>query len=546
MAKVWTGNGKGWGGGAATIGRVIPAAPNMTSPVQSVIDAGPWHYSASQIAKFRYCRRKWALRYIAGLPDKSTAYANLGKYIHTVLEQYLKDGSLPRGQGIAVTVTKPNGKEVDYTHDDIMDIILPGIKHLPTPGSHIETELKFSMDLGELGEIVGYIDFLVELDPLVGDHKTTSNLKWAHTKESLVEDVQCVIYAVYVLEKTGAYSVTCRWVYYQTTKPRGRKVEVDLTAEELQAPWAAVIQDIREMDAIRRSGIPADQVDYDSRACGAYGGCPYAGTACKLTTQEILGSYRKMPMSMKERLEAMKAKQAAQAPAAPAPAAPAAPAPAAPAPAAEPVAVNPPEGNAALEALKARAAAQAQAAPPAQAPVELPPPEVIPPPAQVQSVTPQQAQEALIQTLPQPAPQVVAQPAPVATPQAAVQAAPAAVAPVPTQAEATAAPTPAKKTRKAKWTLYIDCAPNSPYQDFAEVAAPVLESIKQEHGVHYRLVDGLYGGNAALFSEAMAAYLEANPPKKSLVVTLSSPAVKDCIEALVAAAGTVVRAFQAG
>jgi hypothetical protein len=92
--------------------------------------------------------------------------------------------------------------------------------------------------------------------------------------------------------------------------------------------------------------------------------------------------------------------------------------------------------------------------------------------------------------------------------------------------------------------LYVDCAPDRTCQDFAEYAMPVLEALKAQYGAHYRLVDGTYGGNAALFSEAMADHLEINPPKHGLLVTISSPAVRDCLDVLQAQAATIVRAFR--
>jgi hypothetical protein len=477
----WTGKGQGWGD--------KQAKPREAGKIN------PDRYSASQVATFRDCRRKWAFRYMGGVKTAQHPSAALGSYIHDRLQEYLEEGKLPSGQGIAIEVPKPNGEIRELTHDDIMEIMLPGLPYLPAPGE-AKCEGGFSMDLGDLGEFTGYLDVLHTLPdgtPAVKDHKTTSNLRWAMTEEQLRTDVQCVSYAVYAMEKAQADKVLCSWIYYQTHKPKAKKVEVGLSLASVAKSWEGVLEDVREMKRLHESGVEASEVEHDVSACDRYGGCPYRNQECGLSSTERMRGILKMS-SLKERMM-NKAKPAAPKPP-PAPAAQAAPPAPAPAPAGADI--NPPEATSALARLKAKT--QSAQAPAAQAPA------------------------------PAPAAQAPA-PAPEAAPAAAPAPAPAAYREPPTE------------TISGGFTLYIDCAPNRPCLDFAQVAAPVMEWIKAQHGTHYRLIDNLYGGNGALFAEALAEHLDENPLKEDLMVTLSSPIVRDAIEVLQARAHTVVRGF---
>jgi hypothetical protein len=232
MAEIWTGNGRGWGCGEK-LSEILYRIPERFDPNDDY-----------QLKKAKDCIRQWYINKILKIKEKQSKYKALGKYTHAVLEEYLKTGRTPHGSRIALTI-----KNETWTDDDIMAIILPGIKHLPTPGT-VETERYFELDLGELGTLVGYIDFYSPYE-LVGDHKTTSNLKWAHTHETLAGDDQCVIYAVRALHDSEGETVVCRWVYYQTKKPRSRKVEILFHADDLQAPWANILERIRYLKQLK-------------------------------------------------------------------------------------------------------------------------------------------------------------------------------------------------------------------------------------------------------------------------------------------------------
>lgn len=448
-----------------------------------------YHYSASQISTFRDCKRKWFFGTCMKMRGPKNPYAELGTFIHSRLEEYLQTGKMPKGKEIAITITKKGGQQIAYTFDDIAAIMLPGIKHLPAPGV-AETELKFEMDLGELGTIIGFIDYThdQEKPPVVGDHKTTSALKWALTKEELAEDVQATIYGVYACERYDVDEITARWGYFQTKKPRAKKVEAELGLTDLAKNWQSILTDIREMKAIRDSGCTFKEVDYDATVCEKYGGCPFIST-CGLTPAERMRSFTKM-LSLRERMEQRK-KEADKTPAV---SEEQAATEQGQADQAEQPAVNPPEGMSALEKLRATKGKTKVPDIPKDPQGDAPPP-------------------------------VEAKPAP-----------------APAKKKQTKKAAPAAKP--AGFTLYIDCSPNHPCATFTDVCGPVLDKIKTEHGTHYKLIEGLYGGNGAFFAEELENHFSANGlPTQDMMVSLSSPMVRDVIEVLINKATTVVRGF---
>ena len=89
---------------------------------------------------------------------------------------------------------------------------------------------------------------------VVMDHKTTSGkrakrrttgqleAKWAHTPETLLTNVQAVLYAHSEMERWGVDEVTARWVYYLTSgdKRDAWAVEALFTRDHTQAAVAAL------------------------------------------------------------------------------------------------------------------------------------------------------------------------------------------------------------------------------------------------------------------------------------------------------------------
>jgi hypothetical protein len=485
--------------------------------------------SASQISTFRDCQRKWALKHLAKLETPQNPYAALGSYIHERLEEYLTEGKLPTSSSaLALELVTPKGLKV-YSHAEILDIMLPGLVHLPAPGV-ADVERGFTLDLGDRGDLVGYIDFLVHTDHLrVGDHKTTSNMNFALTDETIRADVQNTIYAVAALELYPDFAeVDSTWVYYSTNPRRPKSTIAKCTSDEktLAAPWEGVLHTIDEMNAVAESGTDPKEVAATITACDKYGGCPFRGDPCKLSASE-----RMKGMRMQQTLK-MKAAGAEQA-------------------------VNPPEGAqatqptvaqavaaakpmSALDRLKARKAAEAQAAAPVQAAVQAPVEVPVAVQATLESrVFPQvaPAPQSLVDSATQPTPPPV-EPKPEPPPTPTVKRG------RPAKAKTKVEPTIADVAAQPKgFTLYVNCSPtgDEPVQYFHDIAAQAIERIRVSHGAHYRLVEGLFGGAPALLSEAVGNLIEDQ--YYDIVLDLSTQEAKDAYLVLASKASRIVRGF---
>lgn len=280
--------------------------------------------SASQIDTYLSCKRKWAWAKIARLEGTASPSAVLGSEVHAQLETYLAGGTL------------------DFTRDSGY-IAASGIEHLPAP---IQLRLEREFKIEEDGlSFIGYID--LETADVLYDHKSTSSLSWAKTKEDLLYDVQAQVYTRKALIDGKPAPIKLQWTYMQTKGSRkSLPVVCEVSKAHNDAAWE-VIKDIgHEIEKLRAEGLAApDKSAYvkslepSPGTCEAYGGCPFRGV-CNLTVRERTKAFmtqEKKP-SLMERIEAAKAAKA-NGTTAPAQAAPAInpPAPAQTAPATAPV-----------------------------------------------------------------------------------------------------------------------------------------------------------------------------------------------------------------
>ena len=229
-----------------------------------------WRYSPSQIEWYELCERKWAWKYIDEVFVEGNAAAEFGTEVHGRLEDWLKNKKVPdddRAGKLAQTM----------------------IPHLPAP--HLVkpeyVEKKFQLKIEEL-YFTGVVDLTMPDDeiPIIMDHKTTSDMRWAKTPESLVVDPQATIYAYWAFIHFAAERVGLQWTYGVTRgSPRAIPVERVVTKKEIEPRLLQSLQSAREMELIRQSGVRALDVSYDASACEAFGGCPFK-EKCNLDARE--------------------------------------------------------------------------------------------------------------------------------------------------------------------------------------------------------------------------------------------------------------------
>jgi hypothetical protein len=148
----------------------------------------------------------------------------LGTRVHEILEAWLTKGEVPDPDEVFVT-----DRGVKYPGK----IARAALHLLPPPFSGIECEKEFTLEVDGV-RLYGFIDFLTM--EIVGDHKTTTDFRWAMSAEELAEDIQAIIYAKYFFDThPSSDTVELHWIYDRTTKnPKSVKVKVKVSREEIE------------------------------------------------------------------------------------------------------------------------------------------------------------------------------------------------------------------------------------------------------------------------------------------------------------------------
>ena len=272
-------------------------------------------FSASQLETFLSCKRKWGWSYIAKIPRAAGKGATLGGSCHKQLERYLTGGAIDY--------------ELEDGSGEIVTVALPEIPAPNTPG--MEIERYFTLEGRH--KYRGYKDVEIvpgglHTYPVVMDHKTTSDFRYALTAEDLATNIQAVIYAVDACRTYGADAVDLQWTYILTrgaSKVRPVKLrmyaadaekvfsEIELLADEANTLLLA--------DTTQHGGDPAEYVRTIPPSpdhCEAYGGCPYRDL-CNLSPKERMRSIMSNAPNTSSMLARLKARAAGEVTEAPAP-----------------------------------------------------------------------------------------------------------------------------------------------------------------------------------------------------------------------------------
>lgn len=228
--------------------------------------------SPSQINSYNDCPRLWWYQSVLGLETPQRDSAALGEAVHAQLEAYMDKGTLPDESTEAGSIAAS------------------GISLLPEPET-CWTELKMHDDdihfrwppvvLSGI-PVSGYIDLcdITVTPPLVLDHKTTSDLKWAKTEEELLCDPQMILYGSFVLGACDKQDIpteeveTGHVVYLTRGARRARKTTVVLTREHLAREREKLEVTVDKMKVLALVRSP-DEVPGEPNSCNNYGGCHF-------------------------------------------------------------------------------------------------------------------------------------------------------------------------------------------------------------------------------------------------------------------------------
>lgn len=268
--------------------------------------------SPSQIGTFQLCQRKWAWDKIDGIPQPESPGTEMGKSVHKHQETWFTFRKPPMGTERSHVVARKLLEK--WPHPSELRGLLA--RNMPDVEPHISATrpgyiLHGYMDLG-------YWHPTQHGVYVVGDHKSTSSLNWAKTKEDLLEDPQGLGYPSCIFEALdedqsfpGEHDdvrIMTRWVYVTTAqKPQTRVVENLVTRQEVEERMQEFVDPTGRLIVLARSHDRALDLEPNLEACDRFGGCPYREN-CKISGKERLRSLM-ATQSLKEQMEERVRKQ---------------------------------------------------------------------------------------------------------------------------------------------------------------------------------------------------------------------------------------------
>lgn len=516
-----------------------------------------WH-SASSLLTAISCPRKWAYTYIEKLTRPEFASAAKGVRTHAVLERYLKEGETP-----------------PYSHPDpdiaeAAEIAGSGLSLIPepclAPALRVESQFRY-VDPVSGQRFRGARDYVVTRSiPCVGDHKTTSNLAYAKTEETLAQDPQAIVYAHVTMAELEADACDLEWTYYVTRGPRRTKqVHLRMHKEPTADLFSKLAVLSGKLATSFASNSTAERFPRDLTHCDAFGGCPFVGNCAPPPFDRMKA--RNMTVSTQDLLSQL-ATRTAQVnevsnvsqtipPPAPTPSFAqtsllslfsTAPIVGPPLTLAE--AMNPehPEFMSPVAVKMRNAHFDAERAKQASADPAINSPEWTPPPA-----TKEEADGKAAETIPAPPPDVTSEAPKARRGRPAGSKNKAKDEPAAAPASEEAAPSPkelpdlegpfavASKKVRTRFTLFVDCTPVGMQTEAAEVYfEEVARRILADHGLaDYRYAE--YGKGAGIFAVTLAAMADAGEIQGRVVMSSSTPEGAIAMRVLMPRAAYVVR-----
>lgn len=231
-------------------------------------------------------RRLWYYA-VGEKPEPGSASQGVGLRVHDEIERYIGTGQMTLGP-LAITakaqIPKPGpGLLVEHALERGL-ITCAGV---PVVG-HIDL-VSFrgvnvgASDFGDVNDPPGTIE--------IRDWKTTSDFRWAKTGDELRENVQMLTYGRYGLERWNPTFVRLTHVYIRTKGGRVPAINRStgpMHPDEIRAGWEGVETVGRKVRLAVRADR-AEDVDANTRACGAFRGCPHR-SYCKAANHDSLAS----------------------------------------------------------------------------------------------------------------------------------------------------------------------------------------------------------------------------------------------------------------
>lgn len=248
------------------------------------------HVSASQLATFKGCPRKWYIQKVLQIKDSQghTPATIRGQAVHYALEQYALHGRLPevtlpewfdtappylaefeRGGRVYKTPT------ISDLTEQCRNIANAMLLHV-NPDSPGQVEVEFKLDTAEgLPPVLGFIDVYDPERSLIRDWKVRVNAKkYGLNPAELAKDIQMNVYArKYFQEHPDAPTCTVEHVYADPNNLSNFAVQAVIERAENDEYWKNLLDIIDLMMLCSQS--EEEEIPKVSESCSQYGGCSF-------------------------------------------------------------------------------------------------------------------------------------------------------------------------------------------------------------------------------------------------------------------------------
>lgn len=205
-----------------------------------------FEFHATQIHTYRLCPRKFVFDATAKVEQRTDA-TDFGTLFHDRAEEYLHTRTV----------------RFETPDDPVATLLSKGIHLLPK--TRVNTEVGFHWRSPRGFLYAGRADWLTY--STLGDHKTTSDKKWAKDEETLRKDPQVLLYGM-VFMRTHFH-----WTYFEKKTKAAWVVKWEMMPWELAGGFEALELEVASMaESLKKKPL---QVIGNPEACEAYRGCPY-------------------------------------------------------------------------------------------------------------------------------------------------------------------------------------------------------------------------------------------------------------------------------
>jgi hypothetical protein len=282
--------------------------------------------TTTSIKEWKDCKRKWYLTRVAGMPQPANAAFRIGSILHLCVERWLlcpqdtvpAPGQLPDqpvdehgnyGSG-SVLYNQTPGNQVDlfphewwkYQDRDgrwneidepdqelVKALVREGISNgtvVRLPEGQVEKKFWLPLDGNQgLLWLTSLADYHSAPLATLEDHKTTKSLRWAVNEDTIADNYQLQIYALWMCDEYGiedGVHVAHNIFIKDYLNPRTKKVQGFISKDRTEEMRSYLRSTVQEMLDLRDASPDWEEVTPNWSSCDSYGGCVYRGICSNL------------------------------------------------------------------------------------------------------------------------------------------------------------------------------------------------------------------------------------------------------------------------